>query len=203
MKDIVHYLFLYMINTAIPQILRKYQKLSDENRWIERNFPVYSNACMNTDWANNSSQWLVYDANSTMLQLYHCKSKLIFNEMLMRSILYKINPLSWIDMSPDSNTLCFFFACWCFTATFNTISVISWRSALLVEETGGPGENNKPVASHWQTLPHNVVHLILSRFEPTTSVVICRYCIGSCKSNYNTITATTAPRTHYPALEVV
>ena len=28
-----------------------------------------------------------------------------------------------------------------FNATFNIISVISWQSALLVEETGGPGEN--------------------------------------------------------------
>jgi hypothetical protein len=26
--------------------------------------------------------------------------------------------------------------------------VISWRSGLLVEETGGPGENHRPVASH-------------------------------------------------------
>jgi hypothetical protein len=33
-------------------------------------------------------------------------------------------------------------------ATFNNISVISWRSALLVEETGGPGENHRPVAGH-------------------------------------------------------
>ena len=33
-------------------------------------------------------------------------------------------------------------------ATFNNISVISWRSVLLVEETGGPGENQRPVASH-------------------------------------------------------
>jgi len=33
-------------------------------------------------------------------------------------------------------------------ATFNNISVISWRSVLLVEETGGPGENHRPVASH-------------------------------------------------------
>jgi hypothetical protein len=29
-----------------------------------------------------------------------------------------------------------------FKATFNNISVISWRSVLLVEETGVPGENN-------------------------------------------------------------
>ena len=41
-------------------------------------------------------------------------------------------------------------------ATFNNISVISWRSVLLVEETGVPGENDRPVASHWQTLSHNV-----------------------------------------------
>ena len=26
-----------------------------------------------------------------------------------------------------------------------------------MEETGGPGKNHQPVASHWQTLSHNVV----------------------------------------------
>jgi hypothetical protein len=46
-------------------------------------------------------------------------------------------------------------------ATFNNISIISWRSVLLVGDTGGPGENHRPVASHWQTLSHNVVHLAL------------------------------------------
>jgi hypothetical protein len=29
-----------------------------------------------------------------------------------------------------------------FNATFNNISVISWWPVLLVEETGGPGENH-------------------------------------------------------------
>jgi hypothetical protein len=48
-----------------------------------------------------------------------------------------------------------------FSATFNNISAISWRSVLLVEETGGPGENHRPIASHWQTLSHDVVHLAL------------------------------------------
>jgi len=42
-------------------------------------------------------------------------------------------------------------------ATFNNISTISWQSVLLVEETGVPGENHRPVASHWHTLLHNVV----------------------------------------------
>ena len=34
-------------------------------------------------------------------------------------------------------------------ATFNNISVISWGSALLVEETRVPRENHLPAASHW------------------------------------------------------
>ena len=35
-----------------------------------------------------------------------------------------------------------------FNATFNNISVISWRSVLMVEETGVLGENHRPVANH-------------------------------------------------------
>ena len=46
-------------------------------------------------------------------------------------------------------------------ATFNNILGISWWSGLLLEETGGPGDNHRPVASHWQTLSHNAVHLVL------------------------------------------
>jgi hypothetical protein len=44
-----------------------------------------------------------------------------------------------------------------FNADFNNISVISWRSVLLMEETRVTGENHRPVASHWQTLSHNAV----------------------------------------------
>ena len=35
-----------------------------------------------------------------------------------------------------------------FNATFNNISVVSWPSVLLVEETGVPGANHWPVVSH-------------------------------------------------------
>ena len=52
-----------------------------------------------------------------------------------------------------------------------------------------PGENHRPVASHLQTLLHNVVsstpHLRGARI--TTSVVIGTDCIGSCKYNYHTV----------------
>jgi hypothetical protein len=44
-----------------------------------------------------------------------------------------------------------------FNATFSNLSVISWRSVLWVEETGVPGENHRPAASHWQILSYNVV----------------------------------------------
>jgi len=44
-----------------------------------------------------------------------------------------------------------------FNATFNNISVMSWQLVLSVEEGVVPGENHRPVASHWQTLSHNAV----------------------------------------------
>ena len=60
--------------------------------------------------------------------------------------------------------------------------------------TEGPGENHWPVASHWQTLSHNVVHLALIEIQ-THNISGDRHsatdCIGS-KSNYHTITAMTA-----------
>jgi len=76
-------------------------------------------------------------------------------------------------------TLCFVVCLMVFNATFNNISVISWRSVLLVEEIGGPGENHRPVASHWQTLSHNVVHLALIEIR-THNISDC---IGSCNCN--------------------
>ena len=35
-----------------------------------------------------------------------------------------------------------------FNATFNNISAISWGLVLLLEETGGSGENHRSAASH-------------------------------------------------------
>ena len=50
-----------------------------------------------------------------------------------------------------------------FNATFNNISVISWRSILLVEETGVPRKTRRLAASHWQTLSHIVVSTFVIR----------------------------------------
>ena len=78
-----------------------------------------------------------------------------------------------------------------FNVTFNNISVISWRSVLLVEETGVLGENQQPVASQYK-----LYYIILYRavIELTTLVVLGTDCIGSCKSNYHTITTATVPQ---------
>jgi len=45
-----------------------------------------------------------------------------------------------------------------FNATFNNISAISWRSVLLVEETG----ENRHIASYWK-----LYHIMLYRVQPT------------------------------------
>jgi len=70
-----------------------------------------------------------------------------------------------------------------FKTTFNNISAISWRSVLLVEKIGLPGENHRPAASHWQLYRIILyrIHLAWAVFELTTLVMI-----GT--SNYHTIT---------------
>ena len=48
----------------------------------------------------------------------------------------------------NNKTVIFSFSVMVFNATFNNISVILWWSVLLQEETGGPAENYRPVASY-------------------------------------------------------
>jgi len=39
---------------------------------------------------------LLFNANSSIFQLYHGENKLAFNEMMMMSALFQTNTLSWI-----------------------------------------------------------------------------------------------------------
>jgi hypothetical protein len=81
-----------------------------------------------------------------------------------------------------------------FNVTFNNISIISWWSVFLVEETEVPGENHQPVKSHWQILAHNVVSGTphLSGIRTLNFMVKGTDCIGSHKSKCHAITTTTA-----------
>ena len=74
-----------------------------------------------------------------------------------------------------------------FNDTFNYISVISWRSFLLVEKT-----TDQPKVT--DKLYHILyrVHLARAGFELIMLVVIGTDYIGSNKSNYHTLTTTTA-----------
>jgi hypothetical protein len=49
-----------------------------------------------------------------------------------------------------------------FNTTFKNITVISWRSVLLREETG---ENHQPVRSHWQTILTRWVQLVAQELQ--------------------------------------
>jgi hypothetical protein len=60
-----------------------------------------------------------------------------------------------------------------FNVLFNNISVISWRSVLLVEEVGVPEENHRPVASHWQTWSHNLVSNIPHNASSDLTLIEC------------------------------
>ena len=82
-----------------------------------------------------------------------------------------------------------------FNATFNNISVISWRSVLFVEEPEY-SEKTTDLSEVTDNLYHIMLyqaHLTWVGFKLTTLVVIGIDCIGSCKSNYHTITTTTVP----------
>ena len=65
-----------------------------------------------------------------------CSRMLCNNHALMQ---YKNTPIEYSCLMVNNST-------------FNNISPISWQSVLLLQETWGPLENHRPVASHWQTL---------------------------------------------------
>ena len=63
--------------------------------------------------------------------------------LLIDSFLFDRYEQEHIIMIFNTYALTLMFVCLIvFNATFNNISVISWRSVVLVEETGGPGENH-------------------------------------------------------------
>jgi len=78
---------------------------------------------------------------------------------------------SWEEMPVENVCL---LGLWCLMPLISNISVISWRSVLLVQETEVPGETTdlSQVTNKLYHIMLYRVHFVLAGFELTTEVVI-------------------------------
>ena len=110
--------------------------------------------------------WLTHFLNNDVIAITLCLTELRKRRCDILQLCLKIRRIYWKV-----------FRVMVFNVTFNNISVISWRSVLLVEEIGVHGE--KPPS--WQTLSHNVVSSTprLSGIRTHNVRVIGTDCTGS------------------------
>ena len=119
----------------------------------------------NTSCSHKYKQMLILKNNKYLGRYFFSKIKFTWYDIFHSVKLYTYQLNKLLKVYPNIRFLIFFLEllekdlAWfmMFNATFNNISAISWRSVLLVEETGVPGENHRLVASHRQTLSRNVV----------------------------------------------
>jgi hypothetical protein len=132
-------------------------------------------------------------------ELTNVRLKVIYNTCISISVyIMTVNLFSWRKLGHSEKTIVLSQGrgVMVFNVTFNNIIVLLWRSVLLVEDTG---KNHWPVTSHWQTfITYCCIEYISpsAGFKQMTLMLIDTDCTGSCKSNYNMITTTTAPSCH-------
>ena len=113
----------------------------------------YINVTLTNTWLTYYRRYFLTEMNLSSQIAYQTSS--LIRYCSKKSILKKeINDRKYWSLSLRFRNKVWFME---LNATFNNISAISWRSVLLMVETGVPGENHRPVAIHWQTLSHNVV----------------------------------------------
>ena len=112
------------------------------------------------------SEWLLFNTNSPIFQLYHGENKLILNELMMRSTLYYTNTLSWIfivlahlnnslwvDMSPH-DTLFWFRVNHSLLFLLNDACLVEKQQILILKSLVWPdwGSNPRSAALKTSTL---------------------------------------------------
>jgi hypothetical protein len=88
---------------------------------------------INSDSQNNKPTVVVSNGDNSVTDKNQDKNIEVISKNTLKPTIYNV---VW-------------FGLWYIT-TFNNISVTSWRSVIMVEETGDgvPGENHQPVTSH-------------------------------------------------------
>ena len=146
------------------------------------------------EWLSKYSSTL-----SRMSYLFCMRLEMIRNQMIQQFWLMIAHTLKMCTSRKMISNISVMGLSYGVNATFNNISVIPWQSILLIEETGVPEENHRTAVSHWQSCI--VYTSLFVGFKLISLVVIGTDWIGSCKSNYYTITTTMAPHTTYLYIE--
>jgi hypothetical protein len=82
-----------------------------------------------------------------------------------------------------------------YNVTFNNISVISWRSVLLVEETGVPGENHRPALLPLSSVMVSPAQNLMSHAEITISFPVGNRDFLDKNQVFHTLTAVSVRKT--------